>query len=84
MPLNFRPEVEVVVMLMHGVATIESMGHVVIPEAVGITAAAPCIIAQPLHGVAVDGGRQAALVVFQGIVHRASLVVLGGKDSAFC
>jgi len=25
------------------------------------------------------GGRQAALVVFQGVVHRASLVVLGDK-----
>ena len=41
-----------------------------------VAATAPGIIAQPLHGVAVDGGRQAALVVFQGIVHRTSLVVL--------
>ena len=45
-----------------------------------LVAAAPGVIAQPLHGVAVDGGRQAALVVFQAVVHRASLVVLGDLD----
>ena len=27
--------------------------------------------------------RQAALVVFHGVMHRASLVVLGDKDSVF-
>ena len=30
----------------------------------------------PLHGVAADGGSQAALVVFQGVVHCAFLVDL--------
>ena len=32
--------------------------------------------------VVADGGRQVALVVFQGIVHRASLVVLGDIESS--
>ena len=36
-----------------------------------LVAATPGVIAQPLHGVAVVGGPQAALVVFQGVVHRA-------------
>ena len=78
MPLNFRPEVEVVIMLMQGIAAVESMGHVVIPEAVGVAAAAPRVVAQPLHSVAADGGRQAALVVFKGVVHSASSVASGG------
>ena len=38
----------------------------------GVAAAAPGVVAQPLHGVAADGGRKAALVVFQGVVHGAS------------
>ena len=63
-------------MLVQGVAPVEGVRHVAVPEAVGVAAAAPGVIAQALHGVAVDGGRQAALVVFQGVVHRASLVGL--------
>ena len=33
-------------------------------------------------GESLGGGRQAALVVFQGVVHRASSVVLRDKDSS--
>ena len=55
--------------LVQGVAAVEGVRHVVIPEAVGVAATAPGVIAQPLHGVATYGGRQVALVVFQGVVH---------------
>ena len=74
-------QVEVVIVLVQGIASVEGMGHVAIPEANRIAPPPPGIIAQPLHGVAADGGRQAALVVFQGIVHGASSVVVRGKDS---
>ena len=67
-------KVEVVIMLVQGIATVEGVGNVAVSETVGVAASAPGVIAQPLHGVAVDGGRQAALVVFQGVVHGASLV----------
>ena len=68
-------------MLMQGIASVEGMGYVVIPEADRVAAAAPGVVAQPLHGVAMDGGRQVALVVFQGVVHGASSVVVRDKDS---
>ena len=57
-------EVEAVVVLMQGVATVESRGYVVVAEAVGVAPPSPGVVAQPLHGIAADGGRQAALVVF--------------------
>ena len=53
-------------MLMQGIASVEGMGYVVIPEADGVAAAAPGVVAQPLHRTAAHGGRQVALVVFQG------------------
>lgn len=58
-------------MFVQGEAAVKSVAHVGIAEAVGVAAAAPRVVAQPLHGVAADGGRQAALVVFQGVVHGA-------------
>ena len=67
-------QVEAVVVLMQGVASVESRGYVVVAEAVGVAAAAPRVVSQPLHGIAADGGRQAALVVFQGVVHGACSV----------
>ena len=38
---------------------------------------------QPFHSVAIDGGRQVTLVVFQGIVHGACSVALCGKKLKF-
>jgi len=78
-------EADMVIVLMQGVAAAEGcfdrLSNRGIAKANGVAAAAPSVVAQPLHGVAVDGGRQAALVVFQGIVHRASSVILRDKDS---
>lgn len=54
-------------MLVKGVAAVEGVAHVVVAEVGGVAAAAPRVIAQPLHGAAVDGGRKAALVVFNNI-----------------
>ena len=56
-------------MLMKGVAAVEGVGDVVVAEVGRIAPASPGVIAQPLHGAAVDGGRKAALVVFQRVVH---------------
>ncbi len=68
-------------MFVQGIAPVESVRHIPIAETVGVAAAAPGVVAQPLHGVAMDGDRQVALVVFQGVVHGASSVVIGDKDS---
>lgn len=57
-------QVEVVIMLVQGIASVEGVGHVAIPEANRITPTPPSVVAQPLHGVAMDGGRQVALVVY--------------------
>ena len=54
---------------MEGVAAVEGVGDVVVPEAYGIAAAAPRVVAQPLHGVAVDDRSQAALMVLKRVVH---------------
>ena len=74
-------EVELVIVLMQGVATVKSRGYVVVAKANGVAPPPPSVVAQPLHGVAVDSGRQVALVVFQGVMHGASSVALCGKDS---
>ena len=70
-------------MLMQGIATIESMGHVAVAKAVGVATTPPRVVAQAFHGAAADGGRQVALVVFQGIVHGACSVALCGKKLKF-
>ena len=62
-------EADVVIVLVQGVAAAEGVRHVAISKAIGITAATPSVVAQPFHSVAMDSGRQAALVVFQGVVH---------------
>ncbi len=46
-----------------------------VAETGGVAPAAPGVIAQPLHGVAVDDRSQAALMVFQRVVHGSSSVV---------
>ena len=69
-------QVKPVIMLMQGIASVEGMGYVVIPEADRVAAAAPGIVAQPLHGAAMDGGREVALVVFQGVVHGTNSLYL--------
>ena len=56
---------------------VESVAHVAITEVGRVAPSSPGIIAQPFHVVAADRGHQVALVVFQGIVHGASSVVLG-------
>ena len=73
-------QVELVVMLMEGVAAVEGVAHVVVAEVSGVAPAAPRVIAQPFHGAAVDNRRKAALVVLQRVVHGASSV-LCHKDS---
>ena len=72
---------EVVVVLVQGETTVEGGGHVVVSEADGVAAAAPSVVAQPLHGVAADGGGEAPYVVFQRVVHGGLSVALRGKDS---
>ena len=57
--------------LVAGEAAVKSVAHVGIAEAIGVAATPPGVVAQPLHGIAADGGREAALVVFQGVVHGA-------------
>ena len=52
---------------MEGVATVEGVAYVVVAEVGGVAPAAPGVIAQPLHGVAVDNRRKAALMVFNNI-----------------
>ena len=56
-------------MLVQGIAAVEGEGHAAVSEAGGVAPPTPRVVAQPLHGVAMDGGRQVALVVFQGVVH---------------
>lgn len=67
-------------MLMQGIATIESMGHVAVAKAVGVATTPPRVVAQAFHGVAVDGGRKAALVVFQREVHFDAIKYLIFKE----
>lgn len=69
-----------VVVLMAGEAAVEGVTHVVVAEVSGVAPAAPGVIALPLLGVAVDGGREAPLVVLQRVVH-GSPSVLCYKDS---
>ena len=54
---------------MEGVAAVEGVTHVVVAEVSGVAPAAPGVIAQPLHGAAVDNRRKAALVAFDRVVH---------------
>ena len=54
---------------MKGVAAVEGIGDVAIAEVGRVASAAPWVIAQPFHGVAVDGGRKAALMVLRRVVH---------------
>lgn len=54
---------------MESIASVEGVGYIIISKAIRITPATPSVVAQPLHGIAANGGRQAALVVFQGVVH---------------
>ena len=49
--------------LVRGIVPVEGVHHVAVSEAIWVAAAAPGVIAQALHGVAVDGGPQAALVI---------------------
>ena len=65
---------------MKGVAAVEGIGDVAIAEVGRVAPAAPRVVAQALHGVAVDGGRKASLVVLQRVVHGAS-VCCSDKDS---
>ena len=60
--------------LVAGEAAVEGVRHVVVTETGGVAPPSPGVMAQPLHGVAVDGSSQVSLAVFQGVVHGACLL----------
>ena len=74
-------QVEPIVVLMEGVAPVEGVAHVGVAEVRSVATATPRVVAQPFHGAALDGGRQATLVVFQRVVHGSPSSVLCYKDS---
>ena len=72
-------------MFVAGVAAVEcfdrlSNRHTVVVAIGGIAAAAPGVVAQARHAAVGSVGRQAALVVGEGVVHGLSVVGCG-KDS---
>lgn len=68
-------------MLVEGVAAVKGVGDVGVSEVGGVAAPSPGVVAEAFHGVAVDGGGEAALVVFDRVVHDASVVGRAHKDS---
>lgn len=64
-------QAEAVVVLVQGEAAVEHWDwHVVVAEAIGVAAAAPCVVAQAFHvAIGLDDGGKAALVVLHGVVH---------------
>lgn len=68
-------------MLVQGIASVEGEGHAAASEASGVAPPTPRVVAQPLHGVAANGGRQVALVVLEGVVHLVPSCRCGHKDS---
>ena len=59
-----------------GEAAVEGVRHVVVTEPGGVAPPSPGVMAQPLHGVAANGGRQVALVVLEGVVHLVQFDVI--------
>ena len=60
-------------MLVAGIASVECGTHVVVAAIGGIAAAAPGVVAQARHAAAGSVGRQAALMVGEGVSRSHSL-----------
>ena len=61
-------------MLVHGVASVNRGGDVVVGQCLRVAAAPPRVEAVMRHGAACYGGIQAAMVVFDDIAHSSAVV----------